>query len=68
MSDRSPHIKPKDPAPPLAYTLPMFTARLNISRSHAYALIAAQKIKIVKIGGRTLITAAEVERLLSEGA
>jgi excisionase family DNA binding protein len=41
---------------------------LSVSRSHVYDLAAAGKLKLVKIGGRTLIPDAEVQRLANEGA
>jgi excisionase family DNA binding protein len=41
---------------------------LQISRSHLYALAAAVKIKLIHIGGRTLVPEAEIDRLAEEGA
>ena len=41
---------------------------LQISRSHLYTLAAAGKIKIIRIGGRTLVPEAEIDRLAEEGA
>jgi excisionase family DNA binding protein len=41
---------------------------LQISRSHLYALAAAGKIKLIRIGGRTLVPEAEIDRLAEEGA
>jgi excisionase family DNA binding protein len=43
-------------------------AALGISRSHLYDLAAAGKVKFIKIGGRTVVPDAEVQRLASEGA
>ena len=40
---------------------------LGISRSTFYRLEAANKIKLLRIGRRTLIPADEIERLLKEG-
>ncbi len=40
---------------------------LGISRSTLYRLEAAEKIKLLRIGRRTLIPASEIERLLIEG-
>jgi excisionase family DNA binding protein len=40
---------------------------LGISRSTFYRLEAANKIKLIRIGRRTLIPADEIERLLKEG-
>jgi excisionase family DNA binding protein len=42
---------------------------LQISRSHLYTLAAAAgKIKLIRIGGRTLVPEAEIDRLAEEGA
>ncbi len=41
---------------------------LQISRSHLYSLAAAGKIKLIHIGGRTLVPEAEIDRLAEEGA
>jgi excisionase family DNA binding protein len=41
---------------------------LQISRSHLYALAAAGMIKLIRIGGRTLVPEAEIDRLAEEGA
>jgi excisionase family DNA binding protein len=43
-------------------------AALQISRSHLYALAAAGKIKLIRIGGRTLVPGVEIDRLADEGA
>jgi excisionase family DNA binding protein len=40
---------------------------LGVSRSTFYRLEAANKIKLLRIGRRTLIPADEIERLLKEG-
>ena len=40
---------------------------LWVSRSTFYRLEAANKIKLLRIGRRTLIPASEIERLLKEG-
>jgi excisionase family DNA binding protein len=41
---------------------------LQISRSHLYTLAAAGKIKLIRIGGRTLVPDAEIDRLVEQGA
>ena len=41
---------------------------LQISRSHLYALAGAGKIKLIRIGGRTLVPEAEIDRIAEEGA
>ena len=40
---------------------------LGISRSTLYRLEAANKIRLLRIGRRTLIPADEIERLIKEG-
>jgi excisionase family DNA binding protein len=40
---------------------------LDISRSHLYALAAKGKIKLIRIGGRTLVPESEIDRLVEEG-
>jgi excisionase family DNA binding protein len=41
---------------------------LQISRSHLYALAAKGKIRLARIGGRTVVPESEIERLLGEAA
>jgi len=41
---------------------------LGISRATLYKLAAQGKIKLIKIGGRTLVPESEIDRLASEGA
>jgi hypothetical protein len=43
-------------------------ARLGLSPSSIYRHAAAGKIQLVRVGGRTLITDAEIARLLRVGA
>lgn len=40
---------------------------LQISRSHLYALAASGKIKLIRIGSRTLVPEAEIDRLAEQG-
>lgn len=40
---------------------------LSISRSHLYGLALKGELRIVKVGNRTLIPAAEIERLIGGG-
>jgi excisionase family DNA binding protein len=54
--------------PPLAFQVKSFCRRVGISPATLYKYVALGKIRIVKIGGRTLVPAVEVERLLGEGA
>jgi excisionase family DNA binding protein len=41
---------------------------LGVSRSHIYDLAAAGKLRLVKIGGRTVIPDDEIRRIAREGA
>lgn len=41
--------------------------KVGISPSHAYSLAAEGKIKITKIGNRSIMTRAENDRVLAEG-
>jgi hypothetical protein len=54
--------------PPLAFQVTPFCRRLGISRATFYKLKKLGKIHTIKIAGRVLVTAAEAERLLKEGA
>lgn len=55
--------------PPLAMRVDDFRRRVGgISRSHFYKLVAGKKIRVLKLGRRTLVPASEAERLLAEGA
>ena len=49
-----------------SYSPAEVAARLGISRALVYRLIAAGRLRAVKLGARTVIPAAELERLLSE--
>lgn len=53
---------------PLAYRVKPFCRRVGISPASFYKYVGLGKIRIVKIGGRTLVPASEAERLLSGGA
>jgi excisionase family DNA binding protein len=55
------------PAQPRAHSFRDGQRILGISRSTFYRLEAAEKIKLLRIGRRTLIPSAEIERLLKEG-
>ena len=56
------------PAQRRAYTFRDAESVLGISRSSFYRLEGAGKIRLVRIGRRTLIPADEIERLVKEGA
>jgi excisionase family DNA binding protein len=50
---------------PLAFRVNPFCQRLGISRATLYKYVKLGKIRVIKIGGRTLVPAEEVQRLLS---
>jgi len=63
---------PNDPLPQhkprLVYSIPQSAGELNVSERTIWRLIAAQKIKTIKISvGRRGITRAELERIAAEG-
>lgn len=50
------------------YTVPLFAGELGLSERTVWRLIAAQKIKTIKISvGRTGIPASELERIEAGG-
>ena len=51
-----------------AYQIPEACERLRISASSVWKYAALGKIKLVRIGGRTLLAGDELKRLLTEGA
>ena len=51
---------------PDTLTIDAFCAADGIGRTNAYELIAAGKIKTVKIAGRRLVPTTEADRLLAE--
>ena len=52
--------------PKLAYTVPEALAAIGIGRTNLYKLAAQGKIVMKKVGGRTLVTAASLHRLVEE--
>jgi hypothetical protein len=51
---------------PLAMTVNKFRHYIGgISRSHFYELVARDKIRVVKLGHRTLVPTSEAQRLLA---
>jgi predicted site-specific integrase-resolvase len=50
---------------PLAYRVKEFCRRVGICPATFYKYVGLGKIRVVKIGGRTLVPANEAERLLS---
>ncbi len=55
------------PESPLAYRVKDFCELVGISNATLYKYVNLGKIRVIKIGGRTLVPAAEVDRLLSGG-
>lgn len=51
-----------------AYRIPDACRVLAISRAHLYCLASKGKLRLVKIGGRTVIPATEIARILGEAA
>jgi predicted DNA-binding transcriptional regulator AlpA len=52
---------------PLALRVKDFCKRIGISPSTFWKFVKLEKIKVVRIGGRVLIPAAEAARIASEG-
>jgi excisionase family DNA binding protein len=52
---------------PLLHSIDGACHRLSIGRSWLYTEIAAGRIKVVKLGRRTLIPDAELRRVVTEG-
>jgi predicted site-specific integrase-resolvase len=56
-----------EPEAPFAFRVKPFCQRVGISPASFYKYVGLGKIRVVKIGGRTLVPAEEVARLLSGG-
>ncbi len=52
---------------PRARRIPDACRAIGISRSHLYALAAKGQIRLIHIGGRTVVPETEIDRLI-EGA
>lgn len=52
---------------PRAYRVPDACRALGVGRSTLYKLASAGKLRLVRIGGRTVVPGAEIERLAKEG-
>lgn len=50
---------------PLAHRIPDACRRLGVGRSSLYELIKAGEVKTIKIGSRTLIPEAELQKVIS---
>lgn len=53
--------------PPIAYRIEDAARALGVGRTTIYRLIRDGKLRIVKVGKRSLITASELQSFLSEG-
>jgi excisionase family DNA binding protein len=51
----------------IAFRIPDAVKASGLSRSTIYELAAAGKLKLSRIGGRTLVPRAELERLIAAG-
>lgn len=54
------------PAEPIAYRVNDFCQAIGLSRTTVYDLIKGERLRVIKIAGRTLIPASEAHRLLAE--
>ena len=52
---------------PLCYQVPRFCQKVEISQSTFWKYVKLNKIRVVRIGGRTLVPHAEAVRIASEG-
>jgi hypothetical protein len=52
---------------PLCYQVPRFCQKVDISKSSFWKYVKLGKIRVVRIGGRTLIPHSEALRLATEG-
>ena len=50
----------------IAYTVTEACAAIGIGRSNLYKLAGAKKLDLRKVGGRTVVTAASLHRLVEE--
>lgn len=54
-------------SPRLAFSVQEAAAALGLSASSVWKWISLGQLRVIKIGGRTLITAEELRRVLEEG-
>lgn len=60
-------IEQTSPFEVIAFRIPDAVKASGLSRSTIYELAAAGKLKLSRIGGRTLVPRAELERLIAAG-
>jgi hypothetical protein len=53
-------------APKISYTVPEALAAIGIGRTNFYKLAREGRIDLKKVGGRTLVTAESLKRLVDE--
>lgn len=51
---------------PLAFSVRDACSLLSISRSSLYVLAARGKVRLTKLGGKTLVSRVEIDRLLGK--
>lgn len=64
MTDRPPAAAAR-PLPTLAYSIAQLCIAASVSRSTVYSEVAAGRLRIAKIGRRSVILAAEADRWLA---
>jgi excisionase family DNA binding protein len=60
-------IEQTSPFEVIAFRIPDAVKASGLSRSTIYELAASGKLKLSRIGGRTLVPRAELERLIAAG-
>lgn len=50
----------------IAYTVPEACAAIGIGRTNLYKLASQKKVDLRKVGGRTVVTAASLHRLVEQ--
>ena len=53
-------------APKIAYTVPEAIAAIGIGRTNLYKLAKEGRLDLRKVGGRTVVTASSLHRLIDE--
>ena len=57
----------RQPTPKLAYSVHEAAAALGLSASSIWKWISLGQLRAIRVGGRTLITAEELDRVLETG-
>lgn len=60
------NVKPRPDRPPVLNSVDDFCARLNISRALFYRWKATGRVKVIKLGTRTLIAENELQRVAAD--